>query len=175
MKAAILAGFLFGLGAAQAGSPTPETAAQGFYAVYATFHSSDGIPDAESLAKYAPYLSPALAGLLRRGEDAEASFAKANKDAPPLIEGDLFTSLFEGATAYKLEPCQVAGDKANCRVDLVHDESGQKPVAWSDTAILVKTGSGWALDDIVYGGTWPFGNKGRLTQVLHEAIADGGD
>src|ERR1700744_1774682 len=79
--------------------------ANGFYAAYSTFHPSDGIPDAKARAKYEPFISPALDALLKQGDQAEEKFAKANKDSPPLIEGDLFSSNFEGATAYKIGAC----------------------------------------------------------------------
>jgi hypothetical protein len=73
---------------------TPAGVAHGFYVVYSTFHPSDGIPDAAGRAKYSPFLSPAFERLLAEAAAAEARFGKANKGAPPLLEGDLFTSLF---------------------------------------------------------------------------------
>ncbi len=80
-------------------------AANGFLAVYGGFHPSDGIPDSAGRARLAPYLSPGLGKLLADGAVAEARFAAKVKDSPPLIEGDLFTSMFEGATAWKLGAC----------------------------------------------------------------------
>ena len=54
-------------------------------------------------------MSPALNKLLAEGAAAEARFAAKVKGAPPLIEGDIFTSLFEGATAWKLGACAASG------------------------------------------------------------------
>jgi len=56
-------------------------------------------PMRPAAAKYAPFISAALDKLLADGNAAEIKFNKANKDSPPLIEGDLFTSMFEGATS----------------------------------------------------------------------------
>ena len=153
--------------------------ATGFYEAYATFHPSDGIPDAKGRAKYEPFISPRLDQLLTDGNRAEAAFAKANKASPPLIEGDLFTSNFEGATSYKLNACSANGSNGRCAVTLAYDDRGQnakaKPLTWTDTVYLVATPGGWRVDDVGYGATWAFGNKGRLSDTVKGAIANAGD
>lgn len=171
---------LFGTGASAAdGANEMAVVVNGFYGAYATFHPSDGIPDARARAKYEPFVSPALDELLAQGEKAEQAFAKANKDSPPLIEGDLFTSNFEGATSFKLGACAGNAKSAQCTVALSYDDRKDhpkdKPVAWSDTVFLVATPSGWRVDDIGYGATWAFGNKGKLTATLREAISEAGN
>jgi hypothetical protein len=152
---------------------------EGFYAAYATFHPSDGIPDAKGRAKYAPYISPRLEKLLADGDAAEDRFAKANKDSPPLIEGDLFTSNFEGATSYRVTACRGDANKATCSAALTYDDRSanpkDKPIAWIDTVYLTATPGGWRVDDIGYGATWAFGNKGKMSDTLKSAIADAGD
>jgi hypothetical protein len=159
---------------ALAQTATPAETAEGFYAVYDGFHPSDGIPDAAGLAKYAPFLSPALQKLLEEGEAAEQRFAKANKDSPPLVEGDLFSSMFEGATAHKIGDCKQTGEEARCTAELTYAAGSDKPISWSDTLALVKTSGGWRVDDIYYGGAWDFANKGRMSDTLKQAIADSG-
>jgi hypothetical protein len=151
--------------------------AGGFYDAYATFHPSDGIPDAKARAKYEPFISSALDALLKQGDEAEDKFAKANKDSPPLIEGDLFTSNFEGATAYKIGACSGDAKAGRCAVSLTYDPGKtnnpkDKPFTWTDTVYLVVTPEGWRVDDIGYGGTWDFGNKGKLGETLQSVIRD---
>ncbi len=158
-----------------AGNATPASVANDFYAVYAAISPSDGIPNAASRAKYAPFISPAFEKLLADAEAAEIRFAKANKDAPPLIEGDLFTSLFEGATAYKIGACKEEGVRASCAVALRDDDKKAAPVHWTDTVYLIKTNAGWRVDDIAYGASWAFSNKGRATAILRQTIADSSD
>lgn len=153
--------------------------AAGFYAAYSTFHPSDGIPDAAGRAKYAPYISQGLNALLVRAHAVEEKFARANKDVPPLIEGDLFTSNFEGATAYKIGACSGDAKAGHCAVQLTYNpgQTGNpkdKPFTWTDTAYLVNGAEGWKLDDIGYGGNWDFGNKGRMRQTLAVAVKAGG-
>ena len=145
-------------------------AAEGFYGVYKTFHPSDGIPDDAGRARYRPVLSPKLDALLAQAGDAEKRFAAANKDSPPLIEGDLFTSLFEGATDVKVGTCATSGQTGRCTAALTYASPGNKPTQWSDTVYLVNTPAGWRVDDIGYGGTWDFGNKGRLSETLGQVI-----
>lgn len=147
-----------------------RSAANGFYGVYQTFHPSDGIPSATDRAKYAPFLSPTLEQLLGKAEAAEARFGKANKDSPPLLEGDIFTSMFEGASTVAVGECSGDAAKGRCVVNLEYVEKGAKPIAWTDAILLVNTPAGWRIDDIAYGGRWAFGNKGRLSELLKQTI-----
>ena len=160
--------------AAGSAADSPAKAAEGFYAAYSTFHPSDGIPDAAGRAKYAPFISAALDKLLADGNAAETKFNKANKASPPLIEGDLFTSMFEGATSYKIGACKLSNAQASCAVDLVYDDKKDPPIRWTDTAYLTKTKAGWRVDDIGYGGNWEYANKGRLSATVRQVIADSG-
>jgi hypothetical protein len=181
MKAFALAAAVLIPGAALADAAADMgKTADGFYRAYSTFHPSDGIPDAKGRAKYEPYISPALDKLLTDGNSAEARFAKANKNSPPLIEGDLFTSNFEGATSYKLGACTASDAKGSCKVTLTDDPGKttnpkDKPISWTDTIYLVETPSGWRVDDVGYGGSWDFGNKGRMSETLASVIKDAGD
>lgn len=102
-------------------------AANGFYGVYGTFHPSDGIPDASGRAKYEPFISPALDSLLIDGDAAESHFEEVMKNmSPPLIEGDLFTSNFEGATSWHLGACTMRANAAQCPVTLGYADTTKK-------------------------------------------------
>jgi hypothetical protein len=156
---------------------SPAAAANDFLGVYATFHPSDGIPDAKARAKLEPFISRALDRLLIDGEAAETHFTKVTKNmSPPLVEGDLFTSNFEGATAYHVGACSVSGQTARCSVNFGYRSNSKedaKPVNWTDTIYLVREADSWRVDDISYGASWAFANKGRLKDVLRNAIRDG--
>lgn len=162
--------------AAASAADDPMAVANGFYGVYASFHPSDGIPDAKARAKLEPFISPRLDKLLIDGEAAEAHFRSVTKNmSPPLVEGDLFTSNFEGATTFHVGACTSAGQSAHCPVSFSNrgGRKDDKPVNWTDTVYLVHTADGWRVDDIGYGATWAFGNKGRLKDALANAIRDG--
>jgi hypothetical protein len=156
--------------ASAAAQADPTAAANGFLAAYGDFHPSDGIPDAAGRMRLQPYLSPRLNKLLADGAAAEARFAAQVKDAPPLIEGDLFTSLFEGATSWKLGACSVSGATARCPVEFAYVEAKQKPVTWTDTLILAAASQGWRVDDIAYGANFQFGNTGKLSETLQTVL-----
>lgn len=155
----------------------PGEMASAFFAVYGRFHPSDGIPDAAQRAGLEKVVSPALDNLLREAAAAEKRFADSTKhQAPPLLEGDIFTSNFEGATAWHVDACRTTGAQARCEVALGYRSNATedaKPVHWTDTIMLVQTSAGWRVDDIGYGGNWAFANKGRLTETLQSAIRDG--
>ena len=167
--AAIAAGFAGPAGAAD-DNDAMRSAANGFYGVYKTFHPSDGIPDSAGRARYQPFVSPALDALLKQAADAEDRYSKANKDSPPLVEGDLFTSLFEGATGVSIGICSGDSQRGRCAANLSYADPGGKAVSWTDSVELVNTPAGWRVNDIVYGGTWDFGNKGALSGTLRQVI-----
>lgn len=180
MRALVLAAALVVLAAPARADGTSEMAAavQGFYGAYSSFHPSDGIPDAKGRARYEPYISPALDKLLADGNRAEAAFAAANKGFPPLIEGDLFTSNFEGATSFEVGRCTGDARSGQCSVMLGYDDRQRnpkdKPVSWSDTVYLISTPAGWRVDDIGYGADWAFANRGRMSQTLKDTIENAG-
>lgn len=179
VRALIVAAFtaLFAGAALAQGSGEVQSlskATNGFYGVYMTLHPSDGIPDAETQTKFAPFVSPALDKLFVEGASVEERYAVATKhQSPPLVEGDLFTPNFEGATSFRVGACQSDAAVGHCSVTLTYDDRKDKPLVWTDTVYLVRTAAGWRVDDIAYGGTWDFGNKGRLTDTLRAAITEG--
>jgi len=182
-RATLIVGAVFLATSAVADDANPAAmakAATGFYTAYRTFNPSDGIPDAKGRAKYEPFISPDLDALLKAGDAAETKFAAENKDSPPMVEGDLFTSNFEGATAFKIGACTGDGKTGKCAVMLTYDPGKtnnpkDKPFSWTDSAYLVNTLQGWRVDDIGYGGTWDFGNKGRMKGTLKVVVHDAGN
>ena len=147
-------------------------AANAFYTVYSGLPRSGGIPDATARVRYTPLLSSRLNLLINQAAAAETRFRAKVKDSPPLIEGDLFSSLFEGATTVKLGACSGDAKAGRCTATLTHSDPKQKPVSWTDTLELVNTPSGWKVDDIAYNAGFQFGNTGTLSDTLRMAIAE---
>ena len=83
-----------------------EKVINGFYQQHIKTHSL-GIPGPDELRQLQPFLSPVLFALLSKASDAEARYHAGATDhaLPPLVDGDLFTSLFEGATSFALDSC----------------------------------------------------------------------
>ena len=171
MKQGIFAA-LFLFVAAPAHADDMSTVANGFYTAYFGLPRSGGIPDATARVRYAPFLSPRLAKLIGDAAAAESRFARKNRNAPPLIEGDLFSSLFEGAGNFRLGPCDGDATRGQCSVALTYQDRGQKPVEWKDAVLLVNTPAGWKVDDIAYKAGFQFGNTGLLSDTLKMTIAE---
>lgn len=146
-------------------------AANRFYATYAGQTRSGGLPEGVARGRYLPLLSSRLAGLLNQATAAQVRFRAKVKGAPPLIQGDLFSSQFEGFQAYKVGTCTGTAAAGRCSVALHYEVPGQKPVDWNDEILLVKAGGDWKVDDIAYRGAFAFGNTGLLSQTLKMVIS----
>lgn len=131
----------------------------------------DGLPDDARMQALAPLLAPELreafeaARTWQRGE-IERMQREGSEDKPPFIEGDLFSSLFEGAQSSRV--LSVAGDDARSVAQIERGYgNGADRVVWRDRAILRRAGEGWLLVDIEYGGDWAFqAGSGSLAQTL---------
>jgi len=153
---------------------SPERTTAAFYAQYLKLRVM-GVPDARARKKLTDVLSPGLLAALARADEAEAQYARETlNQVPPLFEGDLFSSLFEGATSYRLSGCTTESSTARCVVDLTHAEgTGPPAIAWRDTLVLTSSVElGWRVDDIDFGGTWEFASKDLLSAVLKDIVAD---
>ena len=152
----------------------PATAANGFYAIYDGQRARGGIPDATGRLRYSAILSPRLNKQLAEAAAAQARLtAKVKNAVPPMLEGDVFSSLFEGATAWKVGACQADTKTARCPVALTYTAPtpAKKPVSWNDVLVLVNTPQGWKVDDVIYDAGFAFGNTGRLSGMLAMVVA----
>jgi hypothetical protein len=143
-----------------------------FYNTYMTVKPS-GVPAWKEQRKLKPYLSVSLVKLLNEAARAEEKYHRTTKgEVPPLVEGDLFTSLFEGATAFKVLSCEAA--TGSCLVELNYTEAANgPPTRWKDKVYLVRNPGGWLINDFEYLGDWQFMHKGRLQELLKQVITEG--
>jgi len=150
-----------------AGEKGPAETVNGFYDVYIKVKPL-GIPGAAKLAKLSPYLAPGLVSLLTQAELTEQEYKEETKgEAPPLVEGDVFTSLFEGADAFQVGKCREKDNSAECEVGFSNTNPGDgKTFKWKDAVLLEKTDKGWLISDVDYKGDWDFAVKGTLTGML---------
>lgn len=163
---------------AMAGEIDPASAAKSFYRVYAALHDQQsGIPDATGRLRLSAVLSARLNSQLSEAAQAQARLsAKVRNAVPPSLEGDIFSSLFEGATRWKVGTCTNDGKKALCRVSLSHDQASRPdgkasaPQSWTDTVVLVNSPQGWKVDDIIYDAGLSIGNTGRLSEILDMVV-----
>jgi hypothetical protein len=160
-------------------SGDPAAAANAFYAIYGPLvGKGGGVPDTAARLRYAPVLSPRLNKQFADAAAAQRRLsAKVKNAVPPMLEGDVFSSLFEGATGWKIGACQVTGSTARCPVALSHISPPVagippvKPVQWRDTLVLTGGPAAWKVDDVIYDAGFAFGNTGRLSSMLAMVVA----
>ena len=133
-----------------------------------------GLPSPDQAAALAEHFSPRLNGLFRDALAGQQSYkARFPTDKPPMIDGDIFSSLFEGATTGTVETVEASGDTAVVRVKYVYSEpdTGKVIETWPDRFLLVREGEGWLIDDVEYLGGWDFAPRGKLSAALAETAA----
>lgn len=150
-----------------------KSAASAFYDVYIKLRPS-GVPPKEQIEQFKGVISADLNALLRGAAEAEAAyFAATHGESPPLVEGDLFTSLFEGAESYGVGQCEKQKAETACLVELTHgDIGGSSTFKWKDRVFVVRENDGWVVDDVEFLGDWQFMHKGRLKELLKEIVEE---
>ena len=112
------------------------------------------IPNTKEQAVWEPVLSDNLMRLIVLGDQAEARWADKNKKepAPPLFEGDLFSSMTEGAHEFDGVACDTADGKSVCTASLhvvsKNKDGKNETFRWRDKLDLVDTAAGWRVDDL---------------------------
>ena len=148
-----------------ASADTPEGAVCGFYTRYLEVRPT-GLPTPEQQAALAPWLSHSLEDRLDAARQSQARFRTENPgEKPPLVDGCLFASLFEGPTAFTVEPATAGGSVTRVPVQFRYGTEA----AWQDVIVLSREGAGYVIDDIEFAGAGPFNPPGRLTEALDRA------
>lgn len=131
-----------------------------------------GLPTSSQLQALTPLMSDRLLGLLRDAQAAQARELARHRGAePPLVQGALLVSLFEGAT--RLVYVQPVTGLNAWQATLTYQQ-GSNAVEWQDRVWLVnqaRAGTNrWVVDDIEFGGQWDFARQGRLSKMLGNVI-----
>lgn len=124
--------------------PTASNAAKQFFQGYrGDYRQADQV-----------FLSRALVAALQsaaEGEKESATRIKASEfptDKPLLLEGEIFTGLYEGFTSFEVGP---EGVKDGQTVVEVRFRNEPYNVTWTDEVVLVDE-DGWKIDDVRYSG-----------------------
>ncbi|WP_338562541.1 lipoprotein [Erwinia sp. E_sp_B04_7] len=138
----------------------PDSVAQQFYDLRLK-EPAQGLPNAQQLAKYRPYLSDKL----------YATLVKANgeTDKPATVsQGDIFSSLAAGPTSASVADSSSIPntDARNIPLRVTLSRDGSKPVEWQDEVLMVREGTCWAVDDVRYASPNPHLEGGSLSQLL---------
>ena len=150
-------------------SPAPKTAQP------AADQAASVAPTVEQRTELAPLLSAELIDLLQRADAARtAARAAAPMEKPHFTDGDLFSSLFEGPTAFTVgEPQTGAAGEWRVPVTLTYSTGAkdEKPTEWTDTVVLREESGRFVVTDIAFGGSWDFANKGTMLEALRAGLA----
>lgn len=151
--------------ACRRGPATPTEAAMQFYTMLDAL-GVHRVPDATSLAALRPYISMQLANALAAADSVRsADVQRAPNDKPAFADGDVFSSLFEGRTTFRVASTTVRAETTFVVMALTNDR--EKPaVAWRDTLVVVPESGHAVVADIRYGASWEFGYRGTLSGVL---------
>jgi hypothetical protein len=115
-------------------------------------------------------LSTELSSLLQQTLEAEKNDAIATKngpfptDKPLLIEGDIFSSLYEGRTNATVQSITIDEQKAKAVLAL---ENKPYNTQWTDTVLLVNENKVWKIDDVIYGRA---DKQGSTRQTLNSFL-----
>lgn len=147
------------------GPATPTEAAMQFYTMLDAL-GVHRVPDATSLAALRPYITMQLANALAAADSARsADIKRAPDEKPAFADGDVFGSLFEGRTAFRIASTTVRAETTFVVMALTNDR--EKPaVTWRDTLVVVPESGRAVVADIRYGATWDFAYRGTLSGVL---------
>jgi len=157
------------------GGPADETHLQeqvinGFYQQHLkTLYS--GLPTTEEVTQLKPYVSQNLLMALSKAAETEAKYhAVTEEPKPPLVDGDLFTSLFEGASSWSVDSCENDNLRATCLVKFTHDNSSGSNEHWQDKLVLIKENQHWQIDDIEFLGSGQSSQREYLSDTLTSII-----
>lgn len=156
------------LSAVQANVPatlSPKEVATQFYRTYLKLKIS-GLPNAKQSKLLAPFLSQDLQQMIRVARQKQAKFIKEHPDEkPPWIEGDLFSSSFEGAHGYRVGTPVIQDTRAEIPIHLFYRD-GKKTIRWTDALVLTRTNEGWVVSDILLKAEWEFKSGNSLRGIL---------
>jgi hypothetical protein len=152
-----------------------KSAVRGFYDTYLKIRPS-GVPTKAQQSDFKKLISSGLSNLLDEAATLEDTSRAPESAAPPRLEGDVFTSLDEGAISYQISRCDLDSSTAMCVIELTNiEDRNRAKLSWKDRVFLVREKDRWVVDDIEYFGDKQFMHKGRLKDVLKQVIKDGSE
>ena len=155
--------FVLLITAAGAAAPSPATAVRNFYTTYLK-HRSGGLPDGRELERLRPMVSARLYDSIVAALRYQDSYKKKNPDdKPPFVDGDYFSSLFEGPSSFTIGETT----KDGVRVHFAYEDA-----RWTDTVVVLEEHGRYVVDDVIFSGVGEFNPPGRLSERLQARDAE---
>jgi hypothetical protein len=144
---------------------SPQVTADRFYRTYLKLKVR-GLPNEKELKALSPFLTRDLQQLFKDARSTQQKYIREHPDdKPPWADGDLFTSLFEGANSFRLGEPRIKGARAEVPVHLAY-RGGGSTSRWSDVLVLTRTADGWRVWDILLKAEWTFKSGDSVRSVL---------
>ncbi|HEX2567670.1 MAG TPA: hypothetical protein VHL85_12485 [Burkholderiales bacterium] len=156
-------------------SPEPRSVVDHFIAWYLD-SGAGSFPGRKERAALRPLLTPSFGRVLEAAaRGLECHYKATEGKEPPPLEGDLFVSLFEGATySDGVKEIERTPERASYAIGWVSSPGrvGEKPVRWQDHVLLKRVKGRWLIDDFSHEGTWQFMTRGSVRSTLEEVAAE---
>lgn len=143
----------------------PADVARSFYSTCIRL-KVQGLPDDRAAKEIGAFLSADVLKLVETARAEQNVFIHEHPDEkPPLVEGNLFGSMWEGMTAFTLGTPVIYQDKVSIPVSLEYKEENDT-ARWVDVLVLVKGENGWKVFDIFFCAPWDFKPGPSLRALL---------
>jgi len=166
---ALLVLLLLGSGCAR--DPGPARTVFGFYTAYASI-GFRGLPGPAHTAQLAPFLSQRLLAQIDSAREVQDAFSfRFPEEKPPFVEGDLFSSNFEGFSGFAVDSVTtLPEDRFQVRVNFwyVDPVDPKTIIRWYDRVEVLRLERRYVIDDVEFLAPWPFAQKGRLSEILRQ-------
>jgi uncharacterized Ntn-hydrolase superfamily protein len=145
----------------------PDAAVRRFYDSYLE-HKPPGLPAGSDLERLRPLLSSGLAKKIDAALAHQREFiAKHPDEKPPFVDGDHFSSVFEGPTAFEIGATEALGTNVwKVVVRFPGEADASSASAWQDAVVVVDEKGRFLIDDVIYGGAGEFNPPGKLSDRL---------
>jgi hypothetical protein len=153
----------------------PGNVVEHFYKTYLSKRTG-GLPYGAGREELRPFLSDNLYRLINEALEYQKRFIASHPEEPsssggpaviykpPFIDGDYFSSLYEGPKSFKVIKTEAGPNSSfSVHVQFVYD---QTVAGWEDIIIVIKQRGVYVIDDVIYSGAGDFNPKGRLTDRL---------
>lgn len=155
---------------AQARAPGPADAVAAFYN-WNIKSGTGGAPNPAEQAHIAPLVTSELHCVLSSAWRMMERYRVSYPDEkPPYVEGDLYSSSFEGPAAFEILNVKSSGkDRAVAVVRLTVDDVGP-PSYWRDRVHVRFENGAWRVADFERNAGFAFGQAGSLLRNLHANV-----
>ena len=134
-----------------------------FYGAYIEARPA-GLPEGVALARLRPLLSKRLHALIVAANAYQEDFGRRHPDEkPPFVDGDHFTSVFEGPQTFEITRVVRKGKSHDVHVRF---GGGEGAAPWTDVVVVKKESGRFVIDDVRFSGAGKFNPAGSLVRTL---------